>query len=88
MSGMDKARSAYNLRVNLLVGANAATNIAVAGIATDDEIIFCGHLTTAASIATLADLTSTMSISAAGQVQSSTATNNDQLWLFWIDTSA
>ena len=88
MSGMDKARSSMNLRIDLIDGTTATTNIAVTGIATDDEIIFCGHISTKAAIATLADITSEVSVTSAGNIQlSSTDTSSDQLMLMWIDTS-
>lgn len=85
---MTQSKSAFNLRVELLDGAAATTDIAVTGIATSDTIIWCGHITTKAAIDSLVDITSEVSITSAGNIQlSSTATTNDQLWLFWMDNS-
>ena len=85
---MTQSKSVFNLRISLLDGAAAATDIAVTGIATSDTIVFCGHLTTKAAIESLADITSEVSITSAGNIQlSSTATTNDQLWLYWMDNS-
>ena len=85
---MTQSKSMFNMQVSVLAGTTAATNIAVTGIVTTDEIIWCGHISTAAAIATLADITSEVSITSDGQVQlSSTDTSSDALLLFWIDTS-
>jgi hypothetical protein len=73
------------LRVTLVAGG-AAGNHTVAGIAVGDEIVFVGHFTTAASIATLGDLTSEF-VAGAGVVTNTggTDTTNDQLQVIWID---
>lgn len=85
---MTQSKSAFNLQVSVLAGTTATTNIAVTGIATSDKIVWCGHLSTAAAIATLADITSEVSVTSAGNIQlSSTDTSSDALLLFWIDTS-
>lgn len=84
MSGMTKAVERICLQVSLLSGAAADTNIAVTGIKTADQIIWCGHLTTAAAIATLADLTSEVVILTDGNIQlTDTDTTNDQLMVIW-----
>lgn len=88
MSGMSYGRDSMSLRVNLLAGTTATTNIALTGAEVGDEIIFVGHITLLAAIATLADLTTEGSITSAGNFQmASTNTANDQLWVFWNDVS-
>jgi hypothetical protein len=76
------------IKMNVLAGTTANTNIAVAGIATEDIIVGCLHFTTAASISTVADVTSTVSITSAGNIQTSDDYSSDALVLFWIDRSA
>ena len=87
-SSAGSTRSAYCLQVSVLAGANATTNIAVAGSKTTDEVLFVGHGTTASALESLADLTSEGSFTTDGQFQmSSTATGSDTLWLWWNKTS-
>lgn len=73
-------------RVTLVAGG-AAGNHTVTGIATTDQIIWVGHFSTAAAIATLADLTSEFSITAADTINNAagTDTTNDQLMVIWAD---
>ena len=80
--------STAKLKYALLAGAGVSTNIAVTGITTSDHIIFAGHFSTAADIATFADITSTTAITSAGNIQSTTDTANDQVFLFWVDVDA
>ena len=87
MSGMTKSKSAFNLKVSIVDGTTATTNIAITGIATTDELIFVGHYSTKASIATLVDDTANCSITSAGNIQSATNTSSDLLEVWWIDTS-
>jgi hypothetical protein len=70
-----------------LVAGGAAGNHTVTGIATGDELVFVGHLSTAAAIATLADLTSEFTVSAADTINNAagTDTTNDQLMVIWLD---
>ena len=84
---MAASLAGYNLQISLVDGTTADTNIAVTGIATEDEIIFVGHFTTKAAIATLVDDTANCSITSAGNIQSATDTSNDLLQVFWIDKS-
>lgn len=73
------------LKFALVAGSTAGTHT-VTGIATGDELIWVGHFTTAAAIATLADLTSEFSITGADEVTNTTAdTTNDQLMVVWLD---
>ncbi len=88
MSGLSKSKSNFNLQISLVDGDTATTDIAVSGIATEDKIVFAGHLTTKAAIESFADITSEVSITSAGNIQlSSTNTTSDQLWVWWIDNS-
>lgn len=74
------------LKVTLVAGG-AAGNHTVTGIATGDEIAFVGHLSTAAAIATLADITSEFTVTAADTINNAagTDTTSDQLMVIWID---
>ncbi len=84
MSGMTKAVERICLQFSVLDGTTATTNIAVTGIKTVDQILFAGVFTTKASIATFADLTSEVSITSDGNIQtSSTSTANNQILLVW-----
>ena len=89
MSNMAVALSSFNLKIDMLAGANADTNIAVAGIEVGDTIIACFHITTTAAIATMVDIVSEVVILTDGNIQlDSTATGSDSLLLFWVDLSA
>lgn len=85
---MTKAVDAICIKVNVLAGASASTNIAVTGIATEDTIIGCFEFATAAAIATLTDRTATTSITSAGNIQCTDDTSSDALLLIWHDASA
>jgi len=76
-----------SLNVTLVAGG-AAGNHTVTGIVAADEIVFVGHISTAASIATLADLTAEFT-AGAGVINntSGTDTTNDQLLVIWVDKS-
>ena len=82
---MSKSVDAMALKFNLVTGANASTNMAVSGIATEDTIICCVESATAT--AALTDRTTTTSITSAGNIQCSAATNSDLLFLLWHDAS-
>lgn len=86
--GLLKTLNGFNLRVSVLAGASADTNIAVSGIATEDTIIAALEFATAASIATLTDRTATTNITSAGNVQCTVDTSNDAILLLWVDASA
>lgn len=85
---MTKAVDALCIKVNVLNGAAANTNIAVSGISTEDTIIACLEFATAAAIATLTDRTSTTSITSDGNIQCTVDTSSDALLLIWHDASA
>lgn len=75
-------------KFSVLAGAAATTNIAVTGAAVLDSIWACLHFTTAASIATLVDLSVEPSFTSAGNMQMSTTdTTSDALLLIWNDAS-
>lgn len=85
LSNGDNTRSATALRFEVLTGTTAATNIAVTGAATEDEILFVGHFSTLASIATVVDDTANCSFTSAGNFQSATDTSSDMLFVIWND---
>ena len=87
-SVMSKSKDKFNLRISLVDGAAADTNMAIAGIATDDEIIHSEHISTKADNATVVDNTATMNITSAGNVQSTADVSNDLIRVYWIDVSA
>jgi|GEM_PF-4810646 len=70
-----------------LVNGGAAGDHTVTGIASGDEIVFVGHFSTAAAIATLADLTSEFSVTGADTINNAagTDTSSDQLMVIWLD---
>lgn len=85
-SGVAKTALPANfLNVTLVNGGSAGAHT-VTGIAAGDEIVFVGHLSTAAAIATLADLTAEFTAATdAIDNTSGTDTTNDQLMVIWID---
>ncbi len=74
-----------NVKVTLLAGG-AAGDITLTGIASGDELVFVGVFTTAAAIATFADLTSEFTVGT-DKISNSggTATTSNQLMVVWID---
>jgi hypothetical protein len=70
-----------------LVAGGAAGNLTLTGIAVGDELSFVGRFSTAASIATLTDLTAEFSITAGNTINNTggTATTGDTLMVVWID---
>lgn len=74
------------LKVTLVSGGSAG-NHTLTGIEVGDEIVFVGHFSTAAAIATLADITSEFSVTAADTINNAagTDTTSDQLQVIWID---
>lgn len=86
VGGMQAALPKNNFLNVTLVNGGAAGNHTVAGMAVGDEVVFVGHLTTAAAIATLGDLTSEFT-AGAGVINNTdgTDTTNDQLMIIWID---
>src|SRR3990167_276042 len=74
------------LKVALAAGTAAATDVAVAGIAVGDELVFVGAFATTAAIATLADRTSEYAI-IAGNLDKAAGTDetNNQLVIIYLD---
>lgn len=70
-----------------LVAGGAAGNLTLTGIAVGDELSFVGRFSTAASIATLTDLTAEFSITATNTINNTggTVTTGDTLMVVWID---
>lgn len=83
------AGNGSGLKVALVAGDSAGDHT-VTGIATTDRLVAVLHASTAASIATVADLTAEFSISAADTINNTggTDTTNDQLWVFYEDASS
>jgi hypothetical protein len=74
------------LRVNVLAGAGAGADIALAAIAVGDQIVACLEFATAAAIATLTDRTANTTIKAGGgNINIADATDNDAILLIWND---
>lgn len=79
------------LKVEVLVGAGAATPIAVAGLGADDTILGAFLLKNPGAASTAASVKLTPAIPSAGNVQFVEATNadaNDRVVLFWFDKQA
>lgn len=87
MSGMALARSSNAFKFELVDGDTASTNIPVANITTSDELVFIGHFSTKANIASLVDDTANCSITSAGNIQSGTDTSSDLLMAVWNDVT-
>jgi len=70
-----------------LVDGGSAGDFTVTGIAVGDRLIFVGEFATKAAIATLTNLTSEFSITAADTINNAggTATTNDQLLVIYHD---
>lgn len=83
------------LKVSVVAGAAADTNIAIAGIATVDTILAVlrfdiaadtGTDATGNKVADLTDLTAEAAITSAGNIQlADTATTGDKLLVLWFD---
>ena len=69
------------LKFNKLAGANADTDIAVAGIEVSSTIVFCLELATTSNDPT--DRTATTSVTSKGNIQCSASTASDSLLLLW-----
>lgn len=79
--------AAGTIKVTLVNGGAAGDHV-VAGITAADELVFVGHLSTAAAIATLGDLTSEFT-AGAGVINNAagTDTTNDQLMVIWVNAA-
>lgn len=68
-----------------LVAGGAAGDHTLTGISIGDRIVWVGHLSTAAAIATLADITAEFSVTAADTINNAagTDTTNDQLMVIY-----
>lgn len=76
------------LKVSLLDGQDGdPATYTLTGAASGDEVVFVGHISTKAAIATLADVTSDFTITGAAELTDGGATDysNDQLQVIWID---
>ena len=74
------------LKCALVTGGGADTDLTATGFELADTIIAAFHLTTAAEISTIDDITHNVSAgSATGKIQCDFATTSDQIWLFYHD---
>lgn len=75
--------------VDLLTGQDGGSDptYTLTGAAVGDEIVFVGHFTTAASIASFDDVTADFSVTAGDELTDGGPTDysNDQLMVIWID---
>jgi len=82
---MTKAKSHIGLQFSLVNGAGASTNIAITNIATEDTLLLVLEFAQTSNDPT--DRTSASSITSAGNIQCTTATDNDKLLVVWNDNS-
>ena len=73
----DQAAAQADIQIVLVAGDGADTNIAVTGIQTQDDLIFCFE--SAVTSAVFTDRTATTTITSDGQIQCSAATSSDTL---------
>lgn len=85
--GGDHIIDYLDLKVKVVTGGAAAAQLTCAGTEVGDTILFVGHLTTLAAIASMEDITHLCSIPAAGKIAASIDTTNDQLWVFYHDVN-
>ena len=81
-----KAKFAGGVFKSAIIDGGAAGDHTVTGIAVGDNLVIVLHISTKASIATMADLTSEFTV-AAGKINNAagTDTTNDQLLVFYED---
>lgn len=75
------SKNACNIQVEVVAGAAADTNIAIANIKTTDELI--AVIESATSTAVLTDRFATTSITSDGNIQCTVATDTDTLIVIW-----
>lgn len=88
----DKTYRAFHPKFNIAAGAGASTNIAITGITTSDVLLCVVEVVDPASAATpvLIDRSATTSITSAGNIQCTSATNttaNHRLLVIWQDSN-
>uniref|UniRef100_A0A6M3JT62 Uncharacterized protein n=1 Tax=viral metagenome TaxID=1070528 RepID=A0A6M3JT62_9ZZZZ len=86
MCAMTRSLDKFNLRISLVDGVNTTT-ATLTGIATEDEIVSVLLASTKAAVATIEDITSTVSITAASTITVTADYTNDLMIVFWIDKS-
>ncbi|MCK4518116.1 hypothetical protein KAT92_05025 [Candidatus Babeliales bacterium] len=85
-NGMTKAKSNFHLGIFICTGAAASTGMTCTGITVASTIIAAFHISTAASIATMAQVDlDAVTNATAGEVEYTTDISNDQLLVFWTD---
>ncbi len=75
------------LKQMLVTGGNADADLTATGLAVNDHIIAVIHLTTAAEISSMDDVTHLCTHTTADVLNCSIATNNDHLWVWYHDAS-
>lgn len=82
--GVKLTNATTNCRIGsaLVTGANADTNIAIAGIKTTDQLICVWE--SATSTALFTDQTAASAILTDGNIQCTNATNSDLLLVLWM----
>lgn len=75
-------------KMMLVTGGAAAADLTATGLAVTDDIFCVIHVTTAAAVASFADVTHLCTHATADVLNCSIATTNDQLWVFYNDRSA
>jgi hypothetical protein len=73
------------MKMTLVAGAAANTNITVAGIKPEDKIWKVLEFVTAAAIATMADRTADVTVIGDGVIQFGVITTSNQLVVIWLD---
>ena len=83
---MTQSVSEFNLQVSFVDGVNATT-ATMTGVATEDKIVSAWLFSTKASVATVEDITSDVTITAANTITVGTDYTNDLMVIFWLDRS-
>lgn len=73
------------LKVKLVTGGSAAAHLTLTGLATADKLLGVIHISTAASVTTIADITHLCEAHAADVITCSIDTTSDQLLVFYQD---
>lgn len=85
---MTVSKDALCQKFAIVTGSTVDTDLTLTGIATEDTIVSCVSFAVPGTTAPPIDRTTTMTISGANAVQSSTATASMELHVHWLDNSA
>jgi len=75
------------LKQMLVTGGNASADLTATGLAVADHVIAVFHVSTAAEVSTIDDITHLCTHAEADKLVCSIATNNDHLWVWYHDVS-